>query len=208
MNLNKYETIILDCDGVILDSNHLKIDAFRDALSSFDEKIVDDFIEFFKNNFGTSRYSLTKVFIDKFLNQGFNESLYQNILKKYSQNCVVLYEKSLLTKDFLKFIENYKNKSFFVASGSDQEELRRVFKNRKLDKYFINIFGSPTKKCDIVKSICEKNKNVVMIGDAKSDMLASLENEIDFIFMSNYSTSEEMKKDNNLLNIKNLGDLI
>ena len=47
-----------------------------------------------------------------------------------------------------------------------------------------------------------------MIGDAKSDILAANESKIDFIFMSDYSTSEELKKDKSLSSIENLGDLI
>lgn len=208
IDLEKYEVIILDCDGVIFDSNALKLDGFRDALSRFDKKIVDDFIEYFKNNFGTSRYYLIKVFIEEFLEQDFNKILYQEILKKYSLNCVVLYSKSDITKRFLEFVETYKNKKLFVASGSPEDELREVFKSRGLDKYFIDIFGSPTKKSEIVKNIVFQNNNAVMIGDAMSDMQAAKENKIDFIFMSEYSTNEEMKKNQSLNSIKNLGDLI
>jgi HAD superfamily hydrolase (TIGR01549 family) len=208
MKLDAYETIILDCDGVIFDSNNLKLDAFRDALNEFDKKVVEDFIEYFKNNFGTSRYHLAKVFIEEFLKQDFDEELYQSILKIYSKNCVNLYEKAEITNNFLDFIETYKNKIFFVASGSDQEELRVVFKNRELDIYFIDIFGSPTKKIDIVKSIVSTNNNAVMIGDAKSDMFAAQNSKIDFIFMNEYSTNSNMKKDSSLNSIKNLGDLI
>lgn len=208
MKLEKYEAIILDCDGVIYDSNTLKLDAFRDALSEFDMKIVDKFIEYFKNNFGTSRYHLIGVFIEEFLKISFDEILYNELLNKYSQKCVILYEKANVTEFFLDFVEAYKNKNLFVASGSDQKELRKVFKTRGLDKYFINIFGSPTKKNEIVKNIVLENQNSIMIGDAKSDMLAAKDNSIDFIFMSDYSVSKEMKEDKSLKNIKNLGDLI
>ena len=208
MNINKYDTIILDCDGVIFDSNHLKIDAFRNALKEFDKKIVNEFLEYFKNNFGTSRYHLAKVFIENFLKKDFDEEIYNNILIKYSQNCVVLYAKSDFTNKFTEFIETYKSKKLFVASGSDQEELRIVFKNRALDRYFVDIFGSPTKKSIIVKEIISLNTNAVMIGDAKSDMIASVESKIDFIFMKDYSTNQAMIKDKSLNNINNLGDLI
>jgi HAD superfamily hydrolase (TIGR01549 family) len=208
MNLEKYEIIILDCDGVIFDSNHLKLDAFRDALSKFHKDTVDDFIKYFKNNFGTSRHHLIKVFIGEFLKQEFDEKLYEEILSRYSQNCVKLYKKSDMTKFFFKFIETYKTKKLFVASGSDQEELRMVFKSRKLNKYFIKIYGSPTKKNEIVQKISLKNSNAIFIGDAKSDMLAAKESKIDFIFMSDYSTNKEMKKDITLNSINNLGGLI
>jgi HAD superfamily hydrolase (TIGR01549 family) len=208
MKLSEYDTIILDCDGVILDSNLLKLDAFRDALSDYDNDVVSNFIDYFKVNFGTSRYTLTKVFIEEFLKQEFDENLYQNILNKYSQNCVALYEQSNMTKNFIDFIEKYKDKNFFVASGSDQDELRSVFETRGISKYFVNIFGSPKKKTDIVSDIVRTNNNCVMIGDSQSDMQASNDNKINFIFMSDYSTNEMMKEDKNLQVIHNLGDLI
>jgi HAD superfamily hydrolase (TIGR01549 family) len=207
MHINNYKTIILDCDGVIFDSNNLKIDAFRDALNEFDVVIVDAFIKYFKNNFGTSRYHLLRVFIEVFLKQDFDEKVYRDMLARYGQNCVILYDKSELTKYLLKFLNKYSDKNIFVASGSDQEELRVVFKNRNLDKYFVGIFGSPTKKSELVKNIVSKNKNTVMIGDAKSDMLSAQNNKIDFIFMSEYSTNSDMKKDSSLNSIRNLGDL-
>jgi len=208
MNLNNYDTVILDCDGVIFDSNYLKMDAFRDALNRYDQEIVEDFINYFKNNFGTSRYHLAKVFIKDFLKIEFSEKLYKNILDQYSKNCVLLYKKSDFTKNLLEFILEYKDKKLFVASGSAQDELREVFKNRDLRKYFIEIFGSPNKKSEIVKEIVDIYPNSIMIGDAKSDMLASQENSIDFIFMKDYSTNVNMKKDNTLRSINNLGDLI
>jgi len=208
MNLNRYDTIILDCDGVIFDSNSLKLEAFRDILDDYDETIVDDFIEYFKNNFGTSRYNLAKVFIEDFLKQEFDDNLYKEILEKYSQKCVLLYEKADITTSLMQFIEKYKAKKLFVASGSDQEQLRSVFQNRDLKKYFIDIFGSPIKKTEIVKDIVKENKNAIMIGDAKSDMIAAQESEIKFIFMSDYSVSEAMKKNKSLNSINNLGDLI
>ena len=33
MNLTPYKTLIFDCDGVLLDSNHIKTNAFRNPLS-------------------------------------------------------------------------------------------------------------------------------------------------------------------------------
>jgi len=208
MNLHKYETIILDCDGVIFDSNLLKLNAFRDALEDFDDKIVSDFIDYFKVSFGTSRYNLVKVFIDNFLKIEFDEELYKYILKRYSDNCILLYKKSNLTNKFLEFIEVYRHKQIYIASGSDQEELRIVFKQRDLSKYFINIYGSPKKKSDIVKDIVTDNKKTIMIGDAVSDMEAAKNSNIDFIFMKEYSTNDTMKKDSSLNSINNLGDLI
>jgi HAD superfamily hydrolase (TIGR01549 family) len=105
-------------------------------------------------------------------------------------------------------LEFYKDKNLFVASGSNEEELKEIFKIREINKYFISIYGSPKKKSDIVKEIVKKYPNSIMIGDANSDMNAAKEVKIDFIFMRDYSTNEELKKRDDLVIINNLGDVI
>ena len=53
-----------------------------------------------------------------------------------------------------------------------------------MDKYFINVYGSPDKKTPIVEKIIHENnlkKNeTVFLGDALSDYNAAKENNIDF----------------------------
>jgi HAD superfamily hydrolase (TIGR01549 family) len=214
MNLNTYNIIILDCDGVIFDSNTLKIDAFRETLAVYDNAVVDPFINYFSKNFGTSRYRLAKVFITDFLKQNFDKSLYNTILKSFGGHCLKLYEKSEYTKGLLSFLTEYKDKDIYVASGGDEKELNYVFNKKGLAPYFKEIYGSPTKKTDLVKKIVHQNKNskVVMLGDAKSDFLASQENGIDFIGVLEYS---QIKKE--MLNLakkfgfktaNNLGEVI
>jgi phosphoglycolate phosphatase-like HAD superfamily hydrolase len=64
-----------------------------------------------------------------------------------------------------------------------------VFKSRGLDKYFIDIFGSPTPKAQLLTSILQSlpDTRAVMIGDAVSDFDASQVNNIDFICYIPYS---------------------
>lgn len=210
MLLDKYDIVILDCDGVIFDSNFLKIEAYKRALHDFDPSAVEAFLVFFKNNFGTSRYSLTKVFLDKFVAEGFDEKKYRDILGRFGNECVQLYSEASYTHQFFNFLEKYKNKDLYVASGSDEAELNAVFQHRKIASYFNSIFGSPSKKTELVKVICDKNpgKLIVMIGDAKSDFLACQDNNVDFLFMKEFSMSQEMRSNIELDSIFNLGDLV
>ena len=47
-----------------------------------------------------------------------------------------------------------------------------------------------------------------MIGDAKSDFLACQDNNVDFLFMKEFSMSQEMRSNIELDSIFNLGDLV
>ena len=56
IEFNKYNSIIFDCDGVILNSNQIKTNAFRKVLKQFNNKAIDEFIQYHKDNGGISRY--------------------------------------------------------------------------------------------------------------------------------------------------------
>lgn len=188
-----YDVYIFDCDGVILDSNQLKINAMANTLNSlnFAEEQVQCCSDYFSHNFGKSRFHHVKYFIDHILDldESTNcEELEKQILERFSSQCQQLYLKADITHDYLNFIQSLKGKKY-IASGSAQEELRDVFKIRKLEQYFDGIYGSPTAKSENIKNILalENSKKAIMFGDALSDLEASLENQIDFIAYRPYS---------------------
>jgi phosphoglycolate phosphatase-like HAD superfamily hydrolase len=189
--LNNYDVYIFDCDGVILDSNKLKIEAMKVALYECvgaHEKI-NECLDYFKKNFGSSRFKHINVFVSEILALPIIErkETYDDILQRYSAQCKKLYLKAELTPGVLDFIESLMGKKY-IASGSEQSELIDVFKERGLDIYFEKILGSPEPKVNLVSVILKETScNAVMFGDAISDMKAALDNSIDFIAYLPYS---------------------
>ena len=201
--LNDYEVYIFDCDGVILDSNQLKIKAMKQALydSLGENDKISECLDYFKTNFGTSRFNHINVFVTEILVLPVCErkSIYNDILSSYSSKCKKLYLMAELTPGFLDFIQGLSGKKY-VASGSDQTELIEVFKARSLDIYFERILGSPEAKVNLVSNILKDNhRNAVMFGDAISDMKAAIDNSIDFIGYLPYSNvKDELLKESKI----------
>lgn len=191
-----YDVYIFDCDGVILDSNQLKIDAMHNALSALvnDAAQVKACIDYFRNNFGRSRFHHIDIFIEQFLLLDKNKAaeIKQSILDVYSTECKSLYLQAKLTPGFIDFITQLNGKKF-IASGSEQQELREVFSVRGLDEYFNGIYGSPVKKSDLVANILDETKasNAVMFGDAVSDLEAANINNINFVGFLPFSNVKE-----------------
>ncbi|WP_022942089.1 HAD family hydrolase [Psychromonas hadalis] len=203
--ISDYDLYIFDCDGVILDSNQLKIDAMERALQSlsFDQDKVSQCVTYFSENFGMSRFYHVEYFIDNFLSlkESQVESVKESILKSFSAECKKLYIKAEITPYFIEFITSLNGRKF-VASGSEQAELREVFKMRGLDKYFVDVFGSPTKKEDLVANILsnQKEAKAVMFGDAISDLQAAKNNDIDFIAYIPFSNVKKELSDLSIVN--------
>ncbi|MGY5449830.1 HAD family hydrolase [Agarivorans sp. MS3-6] len=194
--LSKYEVYIFDCDGVILDSNQLKIEAMRNALEAHfsAQDLITECVDYFRHNFGKSRFHHVAYFLDAIIKvEGTKKQEFeQQILADFSKQCRALYLTAELTPGFIAFLSHCKGKRY-VASGSEQSELRDVFAQRGLDGYFDGVFGSPTPKVELIQYILEQENstNAVMFGDAESDMLSAQKNHIDFVFYSPYSNVKE-----------------
>ncbi|PIF20671.1 HAD family hydrolase [Candidatus Pantoea floridensis] len=215
-SIHNYDIYIFDCDGVILDSNRLKIDAMTQTLNSFYFKTssVDKCIEYFTNNFGLSRFHHVKFFLENFLGVRHEEKqvIQSSILERFASHCDDLYLTASITSGFEDFISSIHGQKY-IASGSEQVGLVRSLRKRGLDVYFSDIYGSPESKSNLVLKILKKenNSNAVMFGDAVSDLIAAKENGIDFIGYlkhSNVSSSlTELALNNGHSVINSWGDI-
>lgn len=194
---DQYDVIIFDCDGVILDSNNMKIAAMRAALkvSEFPGELIETAVNAFMTNFGKSRNYHIQYFVETLLGLEGEKStdLQKTILQHYSYAVENEYLQVPMTDASLALLESIKNKNLYIASGSEQEQLIRIFKKRGLSHYFKAIVGSPQTKSANVKNIIKQHPDdkALFIGDAVADYNAAVDNHVDFIFYSPYSNVKE-----------------
>jgi len=194
-DLSNYDVYIFDCDGVILDSNKLKSEAFRDALAGEPKDKVNDLVNYHKANGGISRYEKFKYFYEIIHPSKDKAAKCEEAIVRFGQ---LVFEK-LQVVDYIPGVEDFLNssqslsKDSFVNSGGDQKELRALFSKRKISKYFKEIYGSPdTKELNLKKiiNLYPNNKKYLFFGDSKSDYLAAKAFDIDFVFISGASEWE------------------
>ena len=89
----------------------------------------------------------------------------------------------------------------FVASGSDEEELRAVFRDHEIIQYFAGVYGSPAKKIENIRKImAQRNvapEEVLFVGDGGGDYQATRALDVPFIYlgeMAEWEPSEEEQK--------------
>lgn len=193
--LSHYDVIIFDCDGVLIDVNLLKCEAFGKAVVEYPSDIVRNFVEHCKNTFGVSRYVKFKEFFNDFAREPFQENKYNGFLTSYANICKEMYQYANITPGCENLLSKLfkSNKSLYVASGSDEKELNEAFVGRDLNKYFNGIYGSPKTKSECTSIILEKNPNkkVIFVGDALSDMKTAKEHNINFIYMSKFTVQSK-----------------
>lgn len=207
----QYKNYIFDCDGVLLDSNSFKISAMRSAVKNYPHEIIDSFIEYFRKNFGKSRYHHIDILFENHLQRSAADGEKQIILEHYAQKCRDEYLTCKICAGAIELLERSPSTNCWVVSGSDQAELREVFAQRGLTRYFSGVYGSPTTKAANIRNILESQNldrgETCLIGDASGDYQAAMENGIGFIFCSGYSNTPELADEYSSLGYKTVKTL-
>lgn len=191
-----YDAVIFDCDGVILDSNFIKIQVMEKALIALHDNRseINECVSYFAANFGLTRFKHVEKFIDAFLtiDDSKKEMFRDKLLELYSFGCELLYPTSEITPGFLAF-KGRLNLPCFVASGSEQNQLRMTLRLKGLANSFKKILGSPTSKVENINFLKTSNEfsSYVLIGDSVQDYESSKKAGIDFIAYTPFSADKK-----------------
>jgi len=187
------KAIILDLDGVIIESAEIKTDAFRTLFADYPDKLPE-IIAYHQKNAGISRYKKFRYIYEKMLGQALSEKKEKELGDRFSQIVLGQILKAPLVigvEDFLK--SNYRRYLLFVASGTPEEEIGHILSQRGLDIYFQGTYGTPQSKSEITRRILAEHqlssREVAFIGDAESDRIAAAEAGI--IFVARINTSDK-----------------
>jgi len=207
--LNYYKTWIFDCDGVILDSNHVKSEAFYEISLPFGEDHARQLREYNQKHGGVSRDDKIKYFVLERLKE--DKRLVPELLKQFGDICAEKLMNCCETPGLRELLLDLPGDTLkYVASGGLQEEVRFILDYKSL--FFDGVFGSPATKYNIIDRLkSEWVEPVVFIGDSALDYKAAVYAECDFVFMSQFSEFEGWKeffKDKECKIIENLLDLI
>lgn len=208
-SMDKYKTIIMDCDGVILDSNYIKSKSFYQVAVPFGEDNANKLVSINKEYGGVSRYVKINMFVNDIL-QMKDEKLEKELIQQFGDICVEELMKCNFTPGLIDFLESNKYKDIFVVSGGSQNELREIFVNRGLSDYFDGIYGSPETKKNLVEMLRDDiliDSPCVFIGDSRMDYDIAKIIKADFIFMREFTEFngwEIFFKDKNIKIINNL----
>jgi phosphoglycolate phosphatase-like HAD superfamily hydrolase len=195
-------TVIFDFDGVVLDSNRLKTDAFGTVLAAagYSTGTVKRFLSYQARNFGRSRYLLFDDFLRDFADGEAGERDAGRLLAAFGRACVEGYGAVPETLGIRRLLDRLRGAGsrLFVASGSDQEELRGVVAARGLGGYFEDVLGSPTRKTDCVAAIlralggAEAAASAWFVGDAVADLKAAEDHGVAFVYVRHYSNVKDL----------------
>jgi phosphoglycolate phosphatase-like HAD superfamily hydrolase len=170
--------VFMDCDGIIFDTNRSKCDAFRHALAGYPHDVVEALVAHHMATGGVSRYVKLKRFFDQLHPVADPEAAVRQALERFGAYSEAAYAELRPRPESLVFAEYLGgNRSVHVISGSDGDELRRVFRSQGLDSHFASVCGSPATKIDhmqrILTDVGAEPGACLFVGDGGGDWQAA-----------------------------------
>lgn len=183
-------SVILDFDGVILDTNIAKGMAFVNTFSNQSDKIKKKIFEVHIKNIGLSREKKIKYIVKNIIKKKMSKEEINKLLETFS---LIVFENVINSKYILGakefIINNFYKYDLHISTATPQNEIIRILEKKKIKDYFLSINGSPkTKNIHIKNIIKEYNYNlneVLFIGDSDKDYKSALKNKIKFFGILN-----------------------
>lgn len=189
------DIVFMDCDGVIYDTNRLKCDAFRHALDGYPRGVVEALVDHHKATGGVSRYLKFERFFAEMHPVADTERAMRVALDRFADFCERGYERMRPRPEALRFAEQLGGADrVYVVSGSDEEELRRVFDAADVRHRFAEVHGSPVGKKAHLSRICAERgadpRRCLFVGDGWGDWDTATTLDVPFVFLSEMSEWE------------------
>ena len=193
--MKNIQALIFDYDGVIAESNKIKLSAFKELFKNEKKEHIQELINFHINHEGISRIKKIEHFYNKVLKK---EISHEDLELKSTHFSSLVMKKVIeckKVKGVRKFLNNNSEKyKYFISTGTPTEEIKIILKETKMYDFFQEIYGSPETKVQHISSIIQKYKfnqdNLLFLGDSNTDLLAAKKCKIKFILRSHKSNRE------------------
>ncbi len=168
------DAVIFDFDGVLAESQDIKVRAFVSLYEEHGPAVVDRVLEHHRANEGISRLVKIRHCHRDYLGVDLADEQLSALGRRYSD----IVEAQVIAADWVpgarEILEaHHRSHSLFVVSGTPEDELRRIVERRGMTHYFVSVHGSPPGKAPIVRGLLKTHglaaDRVLFVGDAMAD---------------------------------------
>lgn len=179
------KVIILDFDGVIVESTPIKDKAFEILFQKYPQHLTQ-IMNYHLSHNAIVRFKKFKFITEKILKKKYTKALEKKLGNEFSQlvfNRIIRCPYVKGAQGFLNYF--YKKIPLYLASVNPPKELNKILKARGLTKYFRGIYAVPWRKKDAILDILRKENaeplETIFIGDSPEDYLAAKATNVVFI---------------------------
>lgn len=166
------KAIVLDFDGVIVESNDIKNNAFSEMFNGYPQ--YEQIMSYHRSHNHVCRQDKFRHILGTLLKQNFTEADITEMADRFSG----LTRRQIIdcpavegAEDFLTHFS--KQFPLYVASATPADELKAIVEARGLARHFKTLYGAPMDKAAMFQDILQNErispKELLFIGDSKED---------------------------------------
>jgi len=179
------KAVILDFDGVIVDSMGVKADAFAEVFRDYPQH-TNEIVAFHHQHGGMNRYLKFAHIYEQILHLPLEIGRLDQLADMFIN---YVFERMIAVPFRVgaqEFLEHHNaDQDLFVVSATPQDELRKIIERRGLTSHFKLVLGAPGGKAENLSRILRQFKlapaETVFVGDALADYEGAARNDIPFI---------------------------
>lgn len=177
--------VIFDFDGVILDSNDLKTEAFKAVFGRFPEH-AQAMMAYHYANISQSRYVKFTYLVQQLLGRAGDTQLVDELADAFAARLQDGMDRCAFVPGAREMLETLGARvPLFLASVTPEPELLRLLHVHRIRHHFTRVFGCPPwTKPEAVREIVREMEGVeglVLVGDSAGDQRAAAEAGVEFI---------------------------
>ena len=181
MVIDAASAIVLDMDGVLLQTNDAKYRAMLGLFESYPakKKAISDFI---LSSGGVPRAEKLKHILESIVGIAASEAAINDYLVRYEHSL----EGALFAAPFVAGVRDFLSACacpLYLCSSAPASEVTRQLSARHLESYFSEVFDGRTPKEEALGRIATRHghKRVVFFGDSLGDLAAALAAGVSFV---------------------------
>ncbi len=183
--MSPLRAVILDFDGVLIESNGLKTQAFERVFARFPEH-AEHMVAYHHAHVPKSRFAKFAYLATERLGRPANDPVIAELAAAFSMEMMRLIEGCPLVPGAAEFLSTVGARvPLYLASMTPQEELLRILDHRGLAAAFAGVYGCPPwPKAEAIRQILAlicTSDGVLFVGDSAGDQKAARETGVEFL---------------------------
>lgn len=181
-----FSVLVLDFDGVILESTGIKTEAFVEMFADYPEH-HDAILRYHQRHLGMSRYKKFTWIYHNLLRKPISQKALKKLGTRFSDITFKKIIQAPMVPGALQTLRAcaWLDVPTFIISGTPHEELQKILKQRSLTPYITEAWGSPNEKAATIQKISAKyginTSDMLFIGDAFFDYQVASSQGVPFI---------------------------
>lgn len=195
---------MFDCDGVVLNSNKVKVQAYFDVAKRMggSDAQAQAFVDHHVSKGSFPRNGKIEYYLKNIVKQPVTKALVQQYIVTFEEILDKTLMQCEIASGLLALKSTTPNARWMLLSGGDQAELRRVFPRRNVEGHNLaslfeaGIFGGPDIKEEVLaREISNGNIHfpALFLGDSRYDYESSTRAGLDFVFLSDWTEMPDWK---------------